>query len=200
MPTATEPPDSSMTPSSVCADVKTGWARISPSPVAETARSLRIVWCPFANAPVDAASSCCSRATLRNGRRLSETPSAAHCRSPCRRGLCENGKSAAATSRSRSCWCTRCRPKLTVLAGGKEWNSPAYDPRTNLILVGDVDWCTTVRMQTREEIVASPIGQFWVGEKTLNPFNAFGKFLAQTGTGPDGSTPWMPTPASGNGG
>jgi alcohol dehydrogenase (cytochrome c) len=25
--------------------------------------------------------------------------------------------------------------------GGAEWNSPAYDPK-NLVLIGEVDWCT----------------------------------------------------------
>ena len=44
-------------------------------------------------------------------------------------------------------------------AGGGEWNSPGYDPLTNLIFTGDVDWCSTVRLQTREEIVATSIGQ-----------------------------------------
>ena len=39
-------------------------------------------------------------------------------------------------------------------AGGEEWNSPAYDPVTNLIFTGDVDWCTTVKLQTRDEVVA----------------------------------------------
>jgi alcohol dehydrogenase (cytochrome c) len=61
-------------------------------------------------------------------------------------------------------------------AGGEEWNSPAYDAQTNLILTGDVDWCTTVRLQTKEAIVASAIGQPWTGEKSFNPFNVFGKF------------------------
>jgi alcohol dehydrogenase (cytochrome c) len=61
-------------------------------------------------------------------------------------------------------------------AGGEEWNSPAYDPVTNLIFTGDVDWCTTVRLQTREEIAADPLGQPWTGEKALNPFNEFGEF------------------------
>ena len=60
--------------------------------------------------------------------------------------------------------------------GGGEWNSPGYDPLTNLIFTGDVDWCTTVKLQTREEIVAAPLGQPWTGEKSLNPFNEFGKF------------------------
>src|SRR5271165_6303464 len=31
--------------------------------------------------------------------------------------------------------------------GGAEWNGPAYDPRTNLIYTGEVDWCSTVTMQ-----------------------------------------------------
>jgi alcohol dehydrogenase (cytochrome c) len=48
-------------------------------------------------------------------------------------------------------------------AGGEEWNSPAYDPRTNLIFTGDVDWCTTVKLQTREEIFATEPGQPWFG-------------------------------------
>ena len=60
-------------------------------------------------------------------------------------------------------------------AGG-EWNSAAYDPRTNLIFTGEVDWCVTVRLQTREEIAAAPLGQPWTGEKSLNSFNVFGKF------------------------
>jgi alcohol dehydrogenase (cytochrome c) len=65
--------------------------------------------------------------------------------------------------------------------GGEEWNSPAYDPRTNIIFTGDVDWCTTVKLQTREEIVATPAGQFWTGERSLNPFNEFGKFARADG-------------------
>ena len=61
-------------------------------------------------------------------------------------------------------------------AGGEEWNSPAYDPVTNLIFTGDVDWCTTVKLQTRSEVVATSTGQPWTGEKSLNPFNVFGEF------------------------
>jgi alcohol dehydrogenase (cytochrome c) len=66
-------------------------------------------------------------------------------------------------------------------AGGEEWNSPGYDPRTNLIFTGDVDWCTTVRLQTKEGIATSSIGQPWTGEKTLNPFNIFGEFSRADG-------------------
>jgi alcohol dehydrogenase (cytochrome c) len=65
--------------------------------------------------------------------------------------------------------------------GGEEWNSPGYDPLTNLIFTGDVDWCTTVKLQTREEIAAAPLGQPWTGEKSLNPFNEFGKFTRADG-------------------
>jgi alcohol dehydrogenase (cytochrome c) len=60
--------------------------------------------------------------------------------------------------------------------GGEEWNSPGYDPLTNLIFTPDVEWCVTVRLQTTEEIVAAPLGEPWTGEKSLNPFNVFGKF------------------------
>lgn len=65
--------------------------------------------------------------------------------------------------------------------GGDEWSSPAYDPRTNLIFVGNVDWCTTVKVQTKEEVSASPSGTWWTGEKSLNPFNLFGKFSRADG-------------------
>jgi alcohol dehydrogenase (cytochrome c) len=65
--------------------------------------------------------------------------------------------------------------------GGGEWNSPAYDPLTNFIFTGQVEWCTTVRLQTRDEVVVSPIGQPWTGEKSLNPFNVFGKFSRADG-------------------
>jgi alcohol dehydrogenase (cytochrome c) len=30
-------------------------------------------------------------------------------------------------------------------SGGSEWNGPAYDPATNLIITGEVDWCTIVK-------------------------------------------------------
>jgi alcohol dehydrogenase (cytochrome c) len=66
-------------------------------------------------------------------------------------------------------------------AGGGEWNSAAYDSLTNLIFTGSADWCTTVRLQTREEIAAAPLGQPWTGEKSLNPFNEFGAFSRADG-------------------
>ena len=59
--------------------------------------------------------------------------------------------------------------------GGAEWNSPAYDPRTNLIMIGEVDWCDTVTLQSIEKLRSITIGQPWAGMATFNPFNMFGK-------------------------
>jgi alcohol dehydrogenase (cytochrome c) len=84
--------------------------------------------------------------------------------------------------------------------GGEEWNSPAYDPRTNLILTGDVDWCTTVKLQTRQEIVASRSDNRGRQKSRSIHSTSSEHFLAPTATGPDGSMRSTPTPASGNGG
>jgi len=73
--------------------------------------------------------------------------------------------------------------------GGEEWNSPAHDPRTNLILTGDVDWCSTVKVQTREEIVATAAGQFWTGARSSIRSTCSASLLAPTGIGRDGCTP-----------
>ena len=59
--------------------------------------------------------------------------------------------------------------------GGAEWNSPAYDPRTNLVIVGEVEWCATVTMQDDKRLRTVPLGQPWTGMATFNPFNMFGK-------------------------
>jgi alcohol dehydrogenase (cytochrome c) len=59
--------------------------------------------------------------------------------------------------------------------GGAEWNGPAYDPDTNMLIVGEVDWCTTVKLLTDSKIEAIPAGQPWSGEASLNPFNVWGK-------------------------
>jgi alcohol dehydrogenase (cytochrome c) len=61
------------------------------------------------------------------------------------------------------------------VAGGDEWNSPAYDPRTNLILVGEIEWCTTVSLQTDEQLRNARPGQVWFGNAAHNPFNLFGR-------------------------
>jgi alcohol dehydrogenase (cytochrome c) len=59
--------------------------------------------------------------------------------------------------------------------GGAEWNGPAYDPRTNLIMVGEVDWCTTVTIQAPKQLQESAMAAPWSGEASINPFNTWGK-------------------------
>jgi len=59
--------------------------------------------------------------------------------------------------------------------GGGEWNGPAYDALTNLIYVGEVEWCNTVTLQTPEQIVQTPAAAPWSGEASKNPFNVWGK-------------------------
>jgi alcohol dehydrogenase (cytochrome c) len=58
--------------------------------------------------------------------------------------------------------------------GGAEWNGPAYDPDTNLVLVGSVEWCTTVTVRTDEQIARIKDGGYWVGMNSRNPIHTFG--------------------------
>ena len=60
-------------------------------------------------------------------------------------------------------------------AGGAQWNSPAYDPQSNLILIGETDWCTTVSLQTDKQLEEVKLGQPWPGMATYNPFYYLGK-------------------------
>jgi alcohol dehydrogenase (cytochrome c) len=59
--------------------------------------------------------------------------------------------------------------------GGAEWNGPAYDPQTNLIFIGEVEWCTTVTLKPAADIAAVEPGKPWAGEASINPFNTWGK-------------------------
>ena len=59
--------------------------------------------------------------------------------------------------------------------GGAEWNSPAYDPQTNLILIGEDDWCDTVTIQNDKQIQDVKPGQPWSGMATLIPFYMWGR-------------------------
>ena len=59
--------------------------------------------------------------------------------------------------------------------GGDEWNTPSYDPTTNLILSGTVDWCDTVTIQDEKQIQGVGLGQPWTAMFTFNPINMFGK-------------------------
>ena len=61
-------------------------------------------------------------------------------------------------------------------SGGAEWNGPAYDPSTNLILTGEVEWCTTVSLQTDQEVEETPTGSPWAGNGMLNPVHLFGVY------------------------
>jgi alcohol dehydrogenase (cytochrome c) len=58
--------------------------------------------------------------------------------------------------------------------GGAEWNGPACDPQTNLILIGEVDWCATVTLQRDEEIQKVAPGQPWSAMATHNPYDTYG--------------------------
>jgi len=58
--------------------------------------------------------------------------------------------------------------------GGAEWNGPAYDPQTNHVYIGEVEWCTTVRVKAETDIRATPAGQPWSGEASVNPFSMWG--------------------------
>jgi alcohol dehydrogenase (cytochrome c) len=59
--------------------------------------------------------------------------------------------------------------------GGDEWSTPGYDPTTNLIISGTVDWCDTVTIQDDRKLRSVANGQPWTGMATLNPINMFGK-------------------------
>ncbi|HEX6587944.1 MAG TPA: PQQ-binding-like beta-propeller repeat protein [Longimicrobiales bacterium] len=46
--------------------------------------------------------------------------------------------------------------------GGTEWNGPAYNPQTNLVYTGAVDWCTRIRL-VRPQDVPSPLPMDFTG-------------------------------------
>jgi alcohol dehydrogenase (cytochrome c) len=71
--------------------------------------------------------------------------------------------------------------------GGAEWNSPAFDPATNLILTGENDWCTTVSLQTDQQLRDTPTGGPWFGMATRNPFH----FLGRQDEGPGAWAGWV---------
>jgi alcohol dehydrogenase (cytochrome c) len=58
--------------------------------------------------------------------------------------------------------------------GGAEWNGPAYDPQTNLVLIGEVDWCATVKLQNDKQIQAVKPGKPWSAMATINPYSTYG--------------------------
>jgi alcohol dehydrogenase (cytochrome c) len=54
--------------------------------------------------------------------------------------------------------------------GGAEWNGAAFDASDNLILTGEVHWCTTVKLSPEDSLRASPAGQPWTGAAKPLPF------------------------------
>jgi alcohol dehydrogenase (cytochrome c) len=65
--------------------------------------------------------------------------------------------------------------------GGDEWNSPAYDPQTNLLLTGEVEWCDTATPKDLDELRSVPTGHPWAGMATWNPTSMFGRFSRADG-------------------
>jgi len=62
------------------------------------------------------------------------------------------------------------------IAGGAEWNGPAYDPITNLVLIGETDWCAEVQLETTEQIQGAQAGGPWFGSVMRAPLDLFGRF------------------------
>jgi alcohol dehydrogenase (cytochrome c) len=60
--------------------------------------------------------------------------------------------------------------------GGAEWNGVAYDPKTNLVLTGEAEWCTAVKLQTNAQVQATATGGAWTGHASENPLELGGKF------------------------
>jgi len=58
--------------------------------------------------------------------------------------------------------------------GGGEWNGVAYDPQTNLIFSGEDDWCTTVKLQSDDQVKAAANGAPWLGNVQDSPLDLFG--------------------------
>jgi len=86
--------------------------------------------------------------------------------------------------------------------GGTEYNGPAYSPQTNMLYVPAVDWCSTVKLGTREEL-DDKAGLPWTGAKgLLHPFGVMDPQKSWSGwlTAYDaetGATKWQyhsPTP------
>jgi alcohol dehydrogenase (cytochrome c) len=60
--------------------------------------------------------------------------------------------------------------------GGAEWNGPAYDPPTNLMLIGQVDYCSSLKLANDAAVRAIKPGKVFLGNDMSNPYDLFGKF------------------------
>jgi PQQ-dependent dehydrogenase (methanol/ethanol family) len=59
--------------------------------------------------------------------------------------------------------------------GGSEWNGPAYDARHDAVITGQVDWCSTVKVDDDDTIKSVAATQSWSGAG-----GGFGKNDAQS--------------------
>jgi alcohol dehydrogenase (cytochrome c) len=59
-------------------------------------------------------------------------------------------------------------------SGGGEWNGAAYDPQNNFVLTGQVEWCTTVRLEPDKKVKAIAKGRIWMGNSAVNPLDVLG--------------------------
>jgi alcohol dehydrogenase (cytochrome c) len=59
--------------------------------------------------------------------------------------------------------------------GGSEWNGAAYDPATNLIYTGAVDWCATVTLAPEQKTKSVPDGKPWSANDAASEKETFGK-------------------------
>ena len=55
--------------------------------------------------------------------------------------------------------------------GGAEWNGAAYDPVLDTVITGQVDWCSTVRIDADAVVQATKPGEAWTGSSAYG----FGK-------------------------
>jgi alcohol dehydrogenase (cytochrome c) len=60
--------------------------------------------------------------------------------------------------------------------GGAEWNGASYDPATNLVLTGEIQWCASVKLQPSAKTIETADSQPWSAMDTINPFYTWGKF------------------------
>lgn len=56
--------------------------------------------------------------------------------------------------------------------GGSEWNGPSYHPELNMLVVGAVDRCATMRRMHPDSLRADA-GEVWAGGEDPNPFGIF---------------------------
>ena len=51
------------------------------------------------------------------------------------------------------------------ITGGNEWNGAAFNPATNMLYTGAVDWCATVQLQAEVEVPGP--GAIWFGSSDM---------------------------------